>query len=297
MEGSIPGKLRVWEGWAQALLEEGPAQAGGRPPQGLSHAPDLAQRLYAWEGFDPRVPSPRTDEGAEPYTLQWFLNIEQLRYRREGAWIPRLLEFGKHQGESLLGLGRGLGTDWLQYARQGASVIVCSPSAAELALTRRNFELRGLPGRFLHAAMNSLPLETASIDVLCLNSLLDPTAEPKAIIDEVYRVLKPGGKVLAVAPARYDLDYFARFLLPWRHWFGSRSQGQLRPAGYSVRGLRRLFNRFGDCRVHKRQLRRREVPHPWRWLPRPLLERLMGRVLVLKGFKPLSSAMSIQLAA
>jgi hypothetical protein len=31
-------------------------------------------------------------------------------------------------------------------------------------------------------------------------------------------------------------------------------------------------------------------PHLWRWLPLPLLERLLGRVLVIKAFKPLSAA-------
>ena len=51
------------------------------------------------------------------------------------------MEFAKHSGETLLGLGNGLGTDWLQYARHGAAVIVCSSSAEQLALTRRNFEL------------------------------------------------------------------------------------------------------------------------------------------------------------
>jgi hypothetical protein len=66
---------------------------------------------------------------------------------------------------------------------------------------------------------------------------------------------------------------------------------------YSARGLRRLFGRFVEHRIHKRQLRRSEVPHLWRWLPLPLLERLMGHVLVLKAFKPLSAAIPFQAAA
>ena len=35
----------------------------------------------------------------------------------------------------------------------------------------------------------------------------------------------------------------------------------------------------------------------WRGLPLSLLERLMGRVLVLKAFKPLSAAIAVPLAA
>ena len=52
-----------------------------------------------------------------------------------------------------------------------------------------------------------------------------------------------------------------------------------------------------EHRIHKRHLHRLEVPHVWRWTPLPILERLMGRALVLKAFKPLNAALSVQLAA
>src|SRR6202022_350678 len=117
---------------------------------GPHHAAEFAQRLFAFESLN--SPKPARYEQVEPYSLQWFLNIENQRHSRQGRWIPRLLEFAKHAGETLLGLGNGLRTDWLQYARHGAAVVVCSPSAEQLGLIRRNFELRGLTGRFLHAS-------------------------------------------------------------------------------------------------------------------------------------------------
>jgi len=297
MDGSYPGNLRIWEGWAQPLVEDWPHDPAGRTPHDPARPIDLADRLYAWESLNARGAPARTFEAEEPYTLQWFLNIEHQRHGREGRWIPRLLEFAKHRGETLLGIGKGLGTDWLQYARHGAAVTVCSPVASQLALTRRNFELRGLSGRFLHTTLDALPLDTASIDVVCLNSLVADADQAAVIVEEVYRVLKPGGKVLAVAPAKYDVDYWARFLLPWRSWFRRSDDSSALPVAYSRRRLRQLFHRFVESRIHKRQLRRRDVPHLWRWLPRPVLERTMGRFLVLKGFKPLSAAVSVQLAA
>src|SRR5262245_10454877 len=172
MEGPYPSKLCVWESPTRAVVQElsglygfgAPAPAG--PAVAGPHNPaEFAERLYACEALDLPAPSPRRDEGPEPYTLQWFLNIENQRHSRQGRWIPKLLEFAKHAGETLLGLGHGLGTDWLQYARHGASVVVCSPSSAQLSLIRQNFELRGLAGRFLHALPTCLPLESASIDV------------------------------------------------------------------------------------------------------------------------------------
>lgn len=294
MERSYPSPVHYWEGWttmlAQDLLE--PVRPHGVP--GPHQPADFADRLYACEALKPPTTGSRVEEVAEPYTLQWFLDIENQRHGRQGRWIPRLMEFAKHPGETLLGLGHGLGTDWLQYARHGAAVVVCSPSTEQLTLIGRNFELRGLAGRFLHTTFDSLPLESSSIDVACVASLLHEVAQPKVLIDEVYRVLKPGGKVLAVTTARLDVDYWFNLCFPWQNWF-SRKRRAPEPAEpgnrFTARSLRRLFDRFVEHRVYKRHLRRSEVPHVWRWLPTPLLERLMGRVLVLKAFKPLSAAM------
>jgi ubiquinone/menaquinone biosynthesis C-methylase UbiE len=175
-------------------------------------------------------------------------------------------------------------------------VVVCSPSAEQLALIRRNFELRGLAGRFVHAPPTALPLEANSIDVVCLSSLLAEGGDPRAVVDEVYRVLKPGGKVLAVAPARYDVDFWSQLWFPWQRWLRRAPAGPP-PSRFTGRGLRRLFGQFVEHRVYKRHLRRSEVPHLWRWLPPALLQRLMGRVLVVKAFKPLSAALAVHMAA
>lgn len=292
-----PGKLHVWDGWASAIVQDLPDSDSGSVYPGPHNPAEFADRLYACEALNPAAIAPRADQGAEPYTLQWFLNIEYQRHGRQGRWIPRLLEFAKHSGETLLGLGNGLGTDWLQYARNGANVVVCSPSADQLTLIRRNFELRGLGGNFLHTDPCSLPLENASIDVACVSSLLHEVRDPLLVVNEVYRVLKPGGKVLAVTTAKYDVDFWFGTCFPWERWRRKRRPDPSSALGFSSRGLRRLLGQFIEHRVYKRHLRRSEVPHVWRWAPLPLLERTMGRVLVVKAFKPLSAAIALQAAA
>lgn len=319
MNSSYPGKIRLWEAWtpAQVAAPLPPAEVFDLPALRAVRSPvepvdrfdrgaqddsgewrQVADRLYAGEALNPQAPGPQSGEGAEPYTLQWFLNVEHQRHRRHGRWIPRLLEFNRHAGETLLGLGTGLGTDWVQYARHGASVVVCVPTTDQLAVVRRNFELRTLPGRFLQSCLEQLPLETASIDVACLTGLVTHAPNPRRVIEEVYRVLKPGGKVLAVLPARYDITYWRALLRPWRLWArGERWPPNPTADRLSVRGVRRLFGHFAEHRVYRRQLRRAEVPHPVRWLPVPLLERVFGHVFLLKAFKPLRAAMTHQAAA
>ncbi len=211
--------------------------------------------------------------------------------------MPRLLEFTKHRSERLLGIGSSLGSDWVQYAQNGAEVIACTPSADILALVQRNFELRGLKGRFLHAEPSMLPLESASIDVACVTELPADTDVRKAA-DELYRVLKPGGKVLMVVRSRYDVDFWWRDWLPWGSLLQPTSLLSPRsPQCFSGREIKRVFERFTEHRVSKRHLRRAEVPHLLRWMPLPMLERVLGRQLILKAFKPLSAAVSVPLAA
>jgi ubiquinone/menaquinone biosynthesis C-methylase UbiE len=303
IDSSYPRKLRVWDQTQATALEEWSIGTGGvLAPSGLAvqgphHAADYAARLYISEALQPPASALRRLTEAEPYSLQWFENIETLRHTRQGRWIPRLLEFTKHAGETLLCLGHGLGTDWLQYARHGATVVVCSPSNSQLAIVKRNFELRGLTGRFIHASASHLPVESGSIDVACVVGMLEQSPEPREVIDEIYRALKPGGKVLAVTPASFDVEFWQSCVFFWQRWLSGRRQSFDGSSRFSGRGLRRMFDRFVEHRTQKRHLRRADVPHVWRWVPLPVLERMVGRVLVLKAFKPLSAALPVQAAA
>lgn len=294
MTDSYSPKLQIWDG-------ESPARTKGPAPpdfgeNGFLRPPpvEFAERLFAAETLYPKA---RTRAGIEPFSLQWFLDIESIRQRRHGAWLARLMEYNKHGGETLLGLGNGLGADWVQYARHGAEVISCCPSAEQLGLIQRHFELRGLRGTFLHADPRAIPLESGLIDVVCVSNLLQDIADPQAVIEEIYRVLKPGGKVLAVTPARFDIDFWRRRFLPWHAWLRSRNQPTGPTSSFSGRTLRHLFGRFNELHISKRHLRRADVPHLWRWIPHPLLERLLGRLLIVRAFKPLTAAIAVQMAA
>src|SRR5436305_14735450 len=151
MAETFSSKLQLWDGWQTA-------PADGKPPSAVAPQPLFPvlghpDQLHAAESLGPR--SCRPPETIEPFSLQWFLDAEHQRHQRHARWLPSALAFNKHAAETLLGLGTGLGTDWVQYARQGASVIVCSPLADQLALVRRNFELRDLPARFVQAVPSS----------------------------------------------------------------------------------------------------------------------------------------------
>lgn len=255
------------------------------------HAEQLACQ-ETWRTFPPRNPT----SIHEPFTLEWFEQIEQRRYSRHGYWIPKHLEVHRHSGEHVLGLGDGIGTDWIQFAANGATVHYCTPSSESLSIVQRHFELRGLSAQLQHASLTSLPLANNAMDVVCLSALSTGLAAPlDTLVDEIFRVLKPGGKVIAALPAKYDARWWQNFWFPWNRWFDGRPAE--RPGHWSSSSLNRIFRRFSVERVQKRHLRRSDLPHVWRWMLLPCLERVMGRFLVVKAFKPLTAAVTISAAA
>lgn len=270
---------------------------------------DRPAGLHIWDGADSYALHPHcldqyilletyrsTDRKAahlEPFTPEWFARLEQKRYSRHGAWLPRLLEFGKHPGEHVVGIGCGVGTDWCRYAAAGARVTVCHPHKEHLDVLRKNFHSRELDATLLHSPFERWPLGESSADVVTICGPLPPEVDHAALAEEAFRVLKPGGKVLAVLPAHHDVTWWLTRLVPWHTWVSQVSiRDVIRPENrFTSRDVRRLFASFEVARVRRRHLRRWELPHLWRCLPLLILERLIGRFHVVKAFKPLSCAL------
>ncbi|MFM8271331.1 MAG: class I SAM-dependent methyltransferase [Gemmata sp.] len=223
----------------------------------------------------------------EPYSAPWFDELEQKRYQRHGRWLHRALEFGRHPGESVLVLGAGLGLDAVRYARTDTNVTVAAGPGECPQLVRDNFARHGLAATFVSLAGPALPFNDGAFDIVSWNALYDTDAPTPARVTELFRVLKPGGKVIGLFPARYDTAFWQDRLLPLQRLFWRRPPDPATAPKTTARELGRVFARFTEHWVSKRHLRRGELPHAWRILPLSLLERLIGRVLVLKAKKPI----------
>src|SRR6266704_3693028 len=106
MADTFSSKLQLWDG-----RQASPAQPALAAPQPLLGGLNHPNQLHAAESLGPR--SCRPPDTIEPFSLQWFLDVEHQRHQRHARWLPSALEFDKHSGETLLGLGTGLGTDWV----------------------------------------------------------------------------------------------------------------------------------------------------------------------------------------
>ncbi len=288
--------------WSERRWAAG--QEGGTPP--VEPSPGAGVSTSSDEAASPVVPSldpvvlanrelirpvaaGRAAAGLVPFSTAWFEELEQKRYQRHGYWLPGALEFDRHAGERILLLGAGLGNDALRYAQAGAYPIIALGPDEPAAWIRRNLERHDHAIPCVPVGSPPWPFADAYFDVVVCNGLYSPGGVSPELRDEWFRLLKPGGKLIALFPAYYDTAYWQDRLLPlqWMYW--QRPADPTTGPKVTGRQVRRLLERFTEVRICKRHLRRSELPHPWRVLPLGLLERLMGRVLVAKALKPLGS--------
>jgi ubiquinone/menaquinone biosynthesis C-methylase UbiE len=237
------------------------------------------------------------------YSLEWFREIEAHRYGVYAPWMHEVMEFDKHANEDVLEIGAGVGTDLAQFAKHGARVTDLDLSAGHLEHAKLNFSLRGLPGRFVHHDAEALPFDDNSFDVVYSNGVLHHTPHTHRVVDEIHRVLRPGGKAIIMMYATYSLHYW--WFLVYKlglekamlqNWsigeIMSRrvemTQNDARPLVkvYSAQRLKRMFAKFEDRRVYKRQLMKDELPESLRWLPLGAAGRWMGWNVIIKARKP-----------
>jgi arsenite methyltransferase len=102
-------------------------------------------------------------------------------------------------GESVLDIGCGAGFDTLIAARQvgpTGHVISVDMTDAMLARAAEGADALNLDNIDLRQGFaETLPLDDASVDVVISNGVINLTPDKAAVMVEVHRVLKPGGRI------------------------------------------------------------------------------------------------------
>jgi arsenite methyltransferase len=102
-------------------------------------------------------------------------------------------------GAVVLDLGCGAGTDLLiaaQMTGPQGRVIGVDMTTSMLDRARAGAVEMGLHNVELHEALiESVPIEDASVDVVISNGVIDLVPDKGAVLDQIDRVLVPGGRV------------------------------------------------------------------------------------------------------
>lgn len=187
-------------------------------------------------------------------SAEYFGTMTRERYR----WayhVPPFLDEIALGKPRVLEIGSGLGVDASELVKRGCEVVGVDLTERAVGLARKNFERLGLKGTFQTGNAEALDFPDASFDRVYSLGVLHHTPDTAKAIEEVRRVLKPGGKAFIMLYSRFSLNRFAHLILrlPYEK---SRVTNEDAPVTrvYSKRELRELFGSFEKSTFRKRYL-------------------------------------------
>ena len=144
---------------------------------------------------------------------RYFDEISRKRYQGRDWHVPTIARFESFRGKDVLEIGCGVGTDGIEFARNGANYIGVDLTPNSIELTRERFKIFGVPGRFEVAnAEKGLPIADASIDHVYSFGVIHHSPVPEKIVKEIHRVLKKGGTFTVMLYNRTSINYYIEIM-------------------------------------------------------------------------------------
>jgi SAM-dependent methyltransferase len=176
------------------------------------------------------------------HSKEYFNAIEKERYRLQ-SHILDLLPSLDLNGKKVLEIGTGAGTDARTIIAMGGDYTGINVDAGSSEMTRRALEVFDLSGEVCHASALDIPYQPETFDLVYSFGVLHHIPDVDRAMEEIHRVLKPGGRLAIMLYNRTSINYVVEI----RH---------LRKWGLSLIGFPGIVSVLGWLGLPKVKLRR-----------------------------------------
>lgn len=186
-----------------------------------------------------------------------YLAQMQKRYSLE-PFIESFARFDSARDLDVLEIGVGLGADHQRFAQAGARLTGIDLTERAVEHTGRRFDLFGLKSDLRAANAESLPFADESFDLVYSWGVLHHSPNTAHAIDEVWRVLRHGGRARIMIYHKHSLVGYMLWLRygllagrPWRSLSDIYAHHLESPGtkAYTVDEARALFSKFAEVRI------------------------------------------------
>lgn len=222
------------------------------------------------------------DASLDRETLESLLRELEDMFRLRDHLAVVEMPVGALEGLRVLEIGPGAGGHSALFASRGAQMTSIDVTRDRAAATQRKFDLlRG--GRGSGAAAQgdaeSLPFADGTFDIVYSNGVLHHTHDTQRAIDDVHRVLRPGGRAVIMLYSKGSVNYWFNLwfcvgilkagILRSRNWLGHASewigterQTETNPITrcYTARELAKMFSSFDTLELRKSEFNAGDTP-------------------------------------
>ncbi len=186
-----------------------------------------------------------------------YLRQSEMRYKLE-PFIMDFAEFPRYRNKKVLEIGVGLGADHQQFAEADAMLYGIDLTERAINHTVKRLETFGLSSSLQVGDAEELPFEDGTFDLVFSWGVLHHTPNTRKSLDEVFRVLKPGGEAKIMIYHKYSfVGYmlwirYALVRLDLKATLNSIYSKYLESPGtkaYSVKEAQELFSKFEDVKI------------------------------------------------
>lgn len=163
----------------------------------------LSTRRAFWTGYQPGFRFSDSPVGS----AEFFDEVERHRYALE-PHIEEMAAFDRWSGHDVVEAGCGIATDGMRFVRAGARYTGVDFSPAALELARKRLEHESGQANFVQSSITSLPFPHESFDLAYSNGVIHHLPETRRAVEEMHRVLRPGGTAVVMVYHRNSLNFF-----------------------------------------------------------------------------------------
>ncbi len=128
---------------------------------------------------------------------EFFRQLDDYRFDKL-RYLPQVVDFSGYPGCKLLEVGCGVGLDLARFAKGGALVTGIDLAQTSIDLAQQNFAQQDLDGDFQVMNGEAMQFDDNSFDVVYAHGVIQYTADAQKLVDEMYRVVRPGGEVITM---------------------------------------------------------------------------------------------------
>ncbi|KCZ72303.1 methyltransferase family protein [Candidatus Methanoperedens nitroreducens] len=177
-------------------------------------------------------------------TQGFFKDLEQYRFEKLD-YLPKIVDFSRYKGKNILEIGCGVGIDLIRFARMGARVSGVDIAERSIELAKKNFAFNGVDGDLRVMNGEELSFDDNSFDAVYAHGVIQYTAKDEKMIDEIFRVLKPGGEAIIMVYNRYSwLNVMSKL-------FKTELEHEDAPVlnKYSIWQIQKMLYKFSEVRI------------------------------------------------